>query len=131
MSASAGETRTFQADRRSVPAARHFASVALAELPADVGDAVTLMVSELATNCVKHVGASFDVSILRSDDAVRVEVSDPSDAVPAMRSPGPDDPTGRGLRIVDMLSDSWGISRHGSRGKTVWFLVRFVTADAG
>ena len=47
-----------------------------------------------------------------------------------MRSPGPDEPSGRGLQIVDMLSDSWGVEPEDPSGKTVWFTMPAAAADA-
>jgi hypothetical protein len=38
-----------------------------------------------------------------------------------MRTPGPTDPDGRGLQIVDMLASSWGFDALPEGGKTVWF----------
>jgi hypothetical protein len=46
-----------------------------------------------------------------------------------MRSPGPNDPSGRGLQIVDMLSDEWGIEPEVPAGKTVWFSLTFDPRD--
>ena len=46
-----------------------------------------------------------------------------------MRAPSHDEPTGRGLRIVDRLADEWGIG-DGSAGTSVWFVVR-VDAERG
>ena len=40
-----------------------------------------------------------------------------------MRSPGPEEPTGRGLQIVNMLSERWGVEHASAHGKTVWFTV--------
>jgi hypothetical protein len=40
-----------------------------------------------------------------------------------VRSPKPEDPSGRGLKIVEMLSDDWGVDYHPNDGKTVWFVV--------
>jgi anti-sigma regulatory factor (Ser/Thr protein kinase) len=85
-----------------------------------VVQAAELMVSELATNCVLHGKTSFHLTIQSSANSIRVEVADCGDGAPTMQSPGPDDLTGRGLRIVDMLSDQWGVEpRLG--GKAVWF----------
>jgi hypothetical protein len=36
------------------------------------------------------------------------------------RRPGPDTVTGRGLLLVDALTDRWGAERTGD-GKVVWF----------
>jgi hypothetical protein len=38
-----------------------------------------------------------------------------------MRSPAPEDVSGRGLRIVDMLAARWGVRYDADAGKTVWF----------
>jgi anti-sigma regulatory factor (Ser/Thr protein kinase) len=121
--------QAFPAERQSVPAARRFATEAISDSPPDVRHAVELMVSELATNCILHVGSSFYLSIRRTAGEIRVEVSDQGGGTPAMRSPGPDEPTGRGLRIVDMLSERWGVKAQPPAGKTVWFTV--AVADGG
>jgi anti-sigma regulatory factor (Ser/Thr protein kinase) len=117
------QARQFPRDPTSVRAARRFATQLLADAPADTLDAIELMVSELATNCIRHAGAPFEVTITRDDAQVRVEVTDRAGGTPEMRSPGPEDPTGRGLLIVEMCSDAWGIENHAGPGKSVWFRV--------
>jgi anti-sigma regulatory factor (Ser/Thr protein kinase) len=113
--------RTFPAIPQSVHAARRFATDALAGLPAEALEAAELMVSELATNCIRHERMSFYVTVTRTPREVRVEVTDSGSGTPTMRAPGPNDPSGRGLQIVDMLSDEWGIEPEVPAGKTVWF----------
>ena len=113
--------RTFPAIPQSVHAARRFATDSLLGNPASMLEAVELMVSELATNCIRHERTSFHITILGSTREIRVEVTDSGSGTPAMRSPGPDEPSGRGLQIVDMLSDSWGVEPEEPSGKTVWF----------
>jgi anti-sigma regulatory factor (Ser/Thr protein kinase) len=122
--------RTFPAIPQSVHAARRFAIDSLTGSPASMLEAVELMVSELATNCIRHERTSFHVTILGSTLEVRVEVTDSGSGTPAMRSPGPDEPSGRGLQIVDMLSDSWGVEPEDPSGKTVWFTMPVATAMA-
>jgi anti-sigma regulatory factor (Ser/Thr protein kinase) len=116
-------TRAFPAERQSVTAARRFATEALAGTPADTLEAAELLVSELATNCVRHVRAGFEVTIRRSGEEIRIDVTDSGGGRPVMRSPGPDDGTGRGLRIVDMLAQRWGVECRSPSGKTVWFTI--------
>jgi anti-sigma regulatory factor (Ser/Thr protein kinase) len=115
--------RTFPAIPQSVYAARRFATDSLLGNPASMLEAVELMVSELATNCIRHERTSFHIAILGSSREIRVEVTDSGAGTPRMRSPGPDEPSGRGLRIVDMLSSSWGVQPESPAGKTVWFTV--------
>jgi serine/threonine-protein kinase RsbW len=83
-------------------------------------DAVELMVSELATNSVKHAHSDFQISIDDSGGEIRVEVRDTGRGQPVLQSPTPTEPSGRGLRIVEALSRAWG-TVESPRGKTVWF----------
>lgn len=117
------KTRRFPSEPESVPAARRFATDALRGVAADVLDSVELMVSELATNCVRHANTQFDLTVSRQRGTIRVEVTDRAGGTPEMRSPRPDEPTGRGLQIVNMFSESWGVDHQSSVGKTVWFTI--------
>lgn len=86
-----------------------------------------LMVSELATNAIIHAVTGFGVSIARTDFEVRVEVDDLGNGRPELMVPSKTDPKGRGVQIVQQLSDDWGIIElEGERGKTVWFAVSLV-----
>jgi serine/threonine-protein kinase RsbW len=116
--------RSFSHDPRSVPAARRFASSAIAGASPETIEAVELMVSELATNCIRHTDGGFELTIARTGQTIRVEATDGAGGNPTMRSPKPTDPTGRGLKIVDMLSSRWGVERGDRHGKTVWFTVQ-------
>ncbi len=119
--------RTFPAIPQSVHAARRFATDTLRGSAAATLEAVELMVSELATNCIRHERTSFHITILGSRREIRIEVTDSGTGTPTMRSPGPDEPSGRGLKIVDMLSASWGVVPEQPSGKTVWFTVPATT----
>ncbi len=106
----------------SVPAARRFVLEALSGLPHALLDAIALMVSELATNSVLHADSSFEISVEQIEHTVRVQVSDTGGGAARLQSPGPNQPRGRGLRIVDTMSTQWGvISSSVEVGKTVWF----------
>jgi anti-sigma regulatory factor (Ser/Thr protein kinase) len=122
--------RTFPAIPQSVHAARRFATDTLSSSPVSTVEAVELMVSELATNCIRHERTSFHITIVGSSQEIRVEVTDSGSGTPTMRSPGPDEPSGRGLQIVDMLSDSWGVEPEHPSGKTVWFTMPAATEMA-
>ncbi len=113
------ETRSFPCELQSVPAARRFVRGELASYPAATVEAVELMVSELATNSIRHAGSGFEVAV-RAGKEIRVEVSDRGDGRPRLLTPRPTDPSGRGLRIVEGLSHTWGVSER-PHGKTVWF----------
>jgi anti-sigma regulatory factor (Ser/Thr protein kinase) len=114
-------SRRFPCQPESVAAARRFATEALLHTPSEVQSAVELMVSELATNCIRHARTAFDLTLFEGDGEIRVEVTDCAGGTPSLRSPGPDDPTGRGLQIVQLLSEDWGVTRRTPLDKTVWF----------
>ena len=117
------QERTFPHEPESVPAARRFATSVLRGVSADTLEAVELMVSELATNCIRHTDSGFELSVSRRGGDIRVEATDGAGGRPEMRSPEPTDPSGRGLKIIDMLSSDWGVDHHPATGKTVWFTV--------
>lgn len=92
-------------------------------------DDVLLMVSEMASNAVRHTasgGSWFDVSVSGVSDTVRVSISDRgSSSEPRMPDDGVGEDVltgGRGLRIVDALADKWGYAGD-ELGRTVWFEV--------
>jgi anti-sigma regulatory factor (Ser/Thr protein kinase) len=105
-----------------VPAARRFVRDVLREQSRELLDAVELMASELATNCIHHAKTSFELKIDDAQSQIRVEVRDSGQGRPVPRSPAPTDRTGRGLRIVEAMAEAWGVERSSS-GKTVWFTV--------
>jgi anti-sigma regulatory factor (Ser/Thr protein kinase) len=114
--------RRFRCQPESVPAARRFVRGALRDQPRDLVAAVELMATELATNCVQHAQTSFELTIDHGRRQLRIAVRDTGPGKPVPRSPTPRERTGRGLLIVEAMSDSWGIDPSAS-GKTVWFTV--------
>jgi anti-sigma regulatory factor (Ser/Thr protein kinase) len=118
------EERVFPNSPTAATQARRYALSVLGTLPPEVAEDVAVMVSELATNCLRHAGSPFTVTIDRAEGKIRVAVDDAGPGTPAMRSPAPTQPSGRGLRIVQALSQSWGVNPHTSGpGKTVWFVI--------
>ena len=106
------------------PTAARQALMGLTVIPDDRLDAIQLLVTELVTNSVIHAGLrpddDIELSITRSSAGLRVEVAD--------RGPGfvppspPDDPFaehGRGLALVDMIGDRWGVQSDSLT--RVWF----------
>ncbi|MGI5378348.1 ATP-binding protein [Streptomyces sp. CA-251387] len=86
-------------------------------------DAV-LLVSELVGNAVRHTGARvFGLRMRRRRGWIRIEVRDPSRGLPCLMPVQEMDVSGRGLFLVDKLSDRWGVDLL-PRGKTTWFEMR-------
>lgn len=91
---------------------------------APYGETVELLTSELVGNAVRHTGAlSIGLRTRRQRGWIRVEVRDPSRALPCLLPVRELDVTGRGLFLVDHYSDRWGVNLQ-SRGKTTWFELR-------
>ncbi|HET6860548.1 MAG TPA: ATP-binding protein [Streptomyces sp.] len=83
-----------------------------------------LLVSELVGNAVRHTGARvFGLRMLRRRGWIRVEVRDPSRGLPCLMPVHELDTSGRGLFLVDKLSDRWGVDLL-PRGKNTWFEMR-------
>ncbi|HEY7836654.1 MAG TPA: ATP-binding protein [Solirubrobacteraceae bacterium] len=123
--------RSFECRPQAVTAARRFVREALSGEGAELIDAAELMTSELTSNCVRHAGTAFEVSVRTraAGDEIRIEVRDSGGGQPRPLSPGPDEPSGRGLMIVEALSESWGVEPGGD-GKIVWFTLARSPAGA-
>ena len=115
-------------DPRSAAAAREF--VRASGCPAhdlEVLDEALLLISELVTNSVKYGGAPILLAIECDEQTLNIRVRDGSSAAPSLRVASENDESGRGLALVDLLSDAWGVDpvddEHGT-GKAVWFRLR-------
>ena len=115
--------RVLAARPESAGKARH--AVRALPIAAATRDTLELLVSELVTNAVVHAGLGpedpISVHITSRVDRVRLVVSDPGPGFsrPVARSGDVLAPGGRGVAIVDALSDAWGVDVDGS-GCTVW-----------
>lgn len=116
---------TLQSESASIPLARKLATDALPGLSRDSLDAIALVVSELATNCVRHAGTVFRLSVAKQRvDLVRIDVTDNAGGRPVLGNPTPAQLHGRGLHIVQALARQWGVLPGApGAGKTVWCTV--------
>lgn len=107
--------------------ARHeIAGLLNGELAAARKHDVVLLVGELVANCVVHADAGESdeivMEIVIGPDVVRVAVTDSgSSSVPTVRPSTATLEGGRGLLLVEQLSDRWGMTREGTRQTRVWF----------
>ncbi|MGW1713083.1 ATP-binding protein [Streptomyces sp. NPDC002156] len=117
-------TKRFRLRKDSVPVARdHVRAILTLWLLGELADDAESIVGELAANAVLHakgIGEFFEVGLRRRDGVLIVEVSDSFQwRMPERRDADLDDCDGRGLVIVEGLSDKWGV-RPRETGKTVW-----------
>ncbi|MFI8365616.1 ATP-binding protein [Streptomyces sp. NPDC085466] len=84
-------------------------------------DSATLALTELVANVVRHVpGRRCTVLFLREPYGLRVEVADGAAGALYAKVPEPTAEGGRGLVLVEGVTDRWGVEERGD-GKTVWF----------
>ncbi|MFG1944828.1 ATP-binding protein [Nonomuraea sp. NPDC048826] len=126
---SASATFVLPATPTSVHSARSYAAGVLTAWGlTEVGDNMELVVSELATNALRHGVRADDpcrrgpvhMSLVRRGHLVTSAFTDPGSSVPTLRYSGPLDTGGLGLHIVDSLSLRWGWSALSPHGKIVW-----------
>lgn len=97
----------------------------------DRADEIELVADELITNVLLHTEGSAIVTLRAldgSDHRIRIEVEDSSSALPRRRDAGEDGVSGRGLLLVDRLTDVWGVEARGG-GKAVWCEFRMARAE--
>ncbi|MEU2869801.1 ATP-binding protein [Streptomyces olivoreticuli] len=94
-------------------------------LSQEIADTAELLVSELVTNAVIHAhGSEFCFVICRAwNQALSVIVVDDGHGTPQCREKSDSSTNGRGLILVDCLSDSWGVHNL-SRGKAIYFRLK-------
>ncbi|WP_374106356.1 ATP-binding protein [Streptomyces sp. TRM70350] len=95
------------------------------EMP-DLTDAVELGVTELVANVVRHVpDRRCTLLVMRLPTGARLEVADGSDQLPSVPfGLSPESESGRGLLLLDAVTDKWGVDMRADGGKTVWFECR-------
>jgi Histidine kinase-like ATPase domain len=71
----------------------------------------------------KQAAEVLGLRLFRRTGEVICAVLDPSDSAPVLRAPGSVEESGRGLQMVDALSDVWGWSPVAGRGKAVWAIL--------
>ncbi|GAB7029952.1 ATP-binding protein [Streptomyces sp. NPDC021749] len=131
---------------QTVAQARRFTRTTLSgwHLTPDVTENAALVVTELVSNALRYgiragrpdaapVARGFSVvpapvcpawlALTRQETTVLCAVSDSGTDAPVVRNPDPLAESGRGLHLVDRLSDAWGWTPPDHSGKTVWATV--------
>ncbi|MGW7379470.1 ATP-binding protein [Streptomyces sp. NPDC054794] len=101
---------------KAVPELRHH----LRDLDFDV----RLCATELPTNVINHVGEGTPVTVRvigkPGHGHTRIEVTDPDTrTLPVLLSASATSESGRGMALLDALTDRWGVDQAPDR-KTVW-----------
>ena len=99
----------------------------------DIADVAEVCVSELAANVIRHVGEGTPsvLVIEMNGTRLRIAMRDPDTrSLPTLVSAGAEDEAGRGLVMLDALSERWGVNL-GAASKLVWcdLPTRLASAD--
>jgi anti-sigma regulatory factor (Ser/Thr protein kinase) len=123
------ESRTFEPTLGAPALSRRFVREMLEVWHADdLLDTAELLTTELVTNVVRHAVGGIGIELVWEEPTLRIEVSDGSAILPAMREmPGADG--GYGLRLVEALVREWGVDATAD-GKSVWFTLARGTAHS-
>jgi anti-sigma regulatory factor (Ser/Thr protein kinase) len=121
---------TLRHDLYAARAAREFTSTALKTWGLEhLIDDTGVVVSELVTNAVRHgtrglvharPALGIRVILCQTERSVLCAVTDPSDQGPRLREPDYEAEGGRGLQVVQGISEMWGWAPLETRGKAVW-----------
>ncbi|MGZ4478167.1 MAG: SpoIIE family protein phosphatase [Nocardioidaceae bacterium] len=114
----------------AVHKARRAASRALRDwaLPQWLVDDVTLVVSEMVTNALRHGRPPVSLRLRRARSSLVLEVWDGAAFLPRRLRPTPEDEGGRGVQLMALLADRWG-ARPLSTGKATWCIFRLAEAS--
>lgn len=97
-------------------------------------DLAALGVTELLTNVHRHAepDKTCTVEIALLLDRLTVSVHDNDPRIPGVAEADPADAefatSGRGLAIIEAMSESWGVRPQGESGKCVWFTLQAPTS---
>ncbi|HEY7720796.1 MAG TPA: ATP-binding protein [Pedococcus sp.] len=101
--------------------ARRFLARACTEWGLDhLASSASIIVSELVTNAVQYAGGHVDLFLAEHAGCLRIAVRDRDSASPVTPVIDPESLKGRGLRIVETLSQSSGALPAAGGGKLVW-----------
>ncbi|MFD5898530.1 MULTISPECIES: ATP-binding protein [unclassified Streptomyces] len=95
-------------------------------------DPAALGVTELLTNVHRHAQpdkmCTVDIELLL--DRLTVSVHDHDPRLPTIKAADPLDVCGRGLALIEAVSESWGVRAEGDAGKVIWFTLPAPSAAA-
>ncbi|MFI1165023.1 SpoIIE family protein phosphatase [Streptomyces sp. NPDC020801] len=114
-----------QAEPERVAVARQQLRELLHDWPSEEQvDVAVLLLSEMLTNVLLHTDTDAlliaEIGGEKGERRLRVDVADAGDDLPHKRRPGELASSGRGLLLIELLADAWGVDPRG-QGKSIWF----------
>ena len=93
-------------------------------------DRAELLADELVTNAVLHARTPLRLLLELRGDLLHISVQDQGPRLLRLIPSDPEGESGRGLRLVEDLSTSWGIRPRPDGGKVVWCVLRLWRPEA-
>jgi anti-sigma regulatory factor (Ser/Thr protein kinase) len=92
----------------------------------EVADPAALVTSELVTNALLHGDGDPELVVQLTPDVLMISVGDASQrgTTASALPPSPIREHGRGLLLVDAVTDSWGVVPDDRGGKVIWAALR-------
>lgn len=121
----AGSSIELPATSEAPAIARHFVATTLdcVAHPTSMLDVAILLTSELVTNAVLHGTPPIELTVECVGHSSEIRVRDQHPRTPTLKDPTPLDTGGRGMMLVDLLADTWGVAA-ARPGKETWFRLR-------
>ncbi|MEU5538447.1 ATP-binding protein [Streptomyces sp. NPDC020362] len=117
-------------DQVSLRRARHSVTEQLRGWGLDrLAGSAELLASELVTNALRYTRGRVRLNLRIRGSRLHCEVEDSSHDSPARREAGADAEGGRGLELLEALTEDW-VGAETATGKTVWFELKFSPFDA-
>jgi hypothetical protein len=116
-------TAEFGPARDSPRQARGAVQLVVAGRHDPIADAVRLVATELVANVVQHTATrrgTLRAWNERPGSPFRLEVEDEDPTLPRLKAEVSDEATARGLSLVAVMSDGWGVEPTARGGKIVW-----------
>lgn len=86
-----------------------------------VADDAALLTTEAVTNALKYGGPPLGLAVECNGALIEISISDANPVEPICVEADPLAESGRGVALIDSLSDEWGVHQHPDDGKDVWF----------
>jgi PAS domain S-box-containing protein len=100
---------------------RRFVAAALGALGLERhAETAALLASELVTNALVHADPPYRIAVESGEGVLRIAVNDGTPTGPQLPPHDEHSTSGRGIRLVDSLTNRWGVVQ-AEHGKSVWF----------
>ena len=102
----------------------------LHSIDTDLVEVAAILTDEMVANAVKHGQPPISLAIESDREGIVISVADSGPEFPEARTVSRTAENGRGLMIIDILSDEWGVLPL-YQGKQVWFRLHVRDVLAG